>query len=340
MITVLTPSDIQKIVAQVGLREFYVNLIAVLENEFAHWETFQKSPRHATHVDHGVIELMPICDQTFYAFKYVNGHPRNAEHNKLTVVALGVLADVETGYPLLLSEMTLLTAFRTAATSALASHYLANKTAKIAGIIGTGAQSEFQIMAHAALFDIKTVRYFDIDKHAMQKFQHNLKTQSIELIACHDAKSVATQCDILTTSTASKTKARIIQNDWIAAGTHINGIGGDCPGKTELDPAILKRAKIVVEYFPQSTSEGEVQQLSKNDFTVLELWELVTKKKKGRTAPDDITLFDSVGFAIEDFAILKYMYTLAKKYHIGSNMDFIPDLKDPKNLFGMLNLNS
>lgn len=334
MVRVITISDIKKLITQVGLQHFFRELIAEIEKEYLRWEHFQKSPRHMVHLDNGVIELMPICDDELYSFKYVNGHPNNTSVNKLTVVALGLLAETKTGYPLMISEMTLLTAFRTAATSALAAKYLAKKNIKTVGIIGTGAQSEFQILAQKALFDIKTVKYFDIDPMAMKKFQHNLRDAGLELIACADGKRVVEGVDMITTATASKKQTHVLDVRSIKPGMHINGIGGDTPGKTELDKNILTHAKIVVEYLPQSKAEGEIQQSNANIYA--ELWEIIAGKKKGRESDDEITLFDSVGFAIEDFAILKLIYALAVKHNIGATMDFIPELDDPKNLFSVL----
>lgn len=334
MVRVITVSDIQQLIRQIGLKNFFSQFIVALEKEYARWELFQKSARHAVHVDRGVIELMPICDDEFYTFKFVNGHPNNTEIKKLTVAALGLLADVKTGYPLLISEMTLLTALRTAATSALAAKYLAKKDSKVVGIIGTGAQSEFQIVAQQAIFDIQTVRYFDTDVQAMEKFSHHLKKYPIDLIPCDHAKNVLEGVDIITTATATKSQTQILNNEWIHDGLHINGIGGDCPGKTELDHRILNRAKIVVEYFPQSKIEGEIQQTDVKIYA--ELWELVTGQKKGRESEKEITLFDSVGFAIEDFAILKFIYEFSVKNNIGTAMNLIPSLENPKDLFGLI----
>ena len=133
-----------KIINRVGLNTFYLELIKTLEEDFARWDEFYKSPRHATHYPQGVIELMPISDKQWYSFKYVNGHPSNTHQNKLCVVAVGMLSDAQNGYPLLLSEMTLLTALRTAATGALGAKYLARKNSSNLAIIGTGAQAEFQ----------------------------------------------------------------------------------------------------------------------------------------------------------------------------------------------------
>ena len=102
-------------------------MLGTLEKDFGRWHEFLLSPRHATHYPHGVIELMPCADQQFYDFKYVNGHPGNPLIGRLSVVAIGLLSDVVSGYPLMISEMTLLVAFRTAATDVLAVKYLARE---------------------------------------------------------------------------------------------------------------------------------------------------------------------------------------------------------------------
>lgn len=334
MVRIVTVSDVQKIIQKIGIEKFYQDFIGALEKEYSRWNVFHKSPRHAIHVDQGVMEVMPICDDQFYSFKFVNGHPNNTTEKKLTVAALGLLAEIKNGYPLLISEMTLLTALRTSSTSALAAKYLARKNSKTAGIIGTGAQSEFQIMAQKALFDIQTINYFDIDKNAMEKFAHNIKKYKLNLVPCDNAQNVIENTDIITTATATKSQTQILNSEWVHAGLHINSIGGDCPGKTELDKNILSKTKIVVEYLPQSKVEGEIQQADAHIYA--ELWELVTGIKKGRENDAEITLFDSVGFAIEDFAILKFIYELSLKNNIGTDMKLIPDLENPKDLFSLI----
>ena len=332
---VLTIHDIKRLVNKVGVETFFVELIEQLRVDFKRWQDFQKCPRMANHYPHGVIELMPITDDEFYAFKYVNGHPENPKHNKQTVIAMGVFADVASGYPLLMSEMTLLTAFRTAATSALASQLMAKRNSSVMGIVGTGAQSEFQVLAHHAAMGMSTFKYFDIDKDAMGKFHDNLSGYDIELHACGDAVAAITDVDIITTATADKQQNTILQDGWIKPGMHINGVGGDCPGKTELDPAILQRSKIVVEYLQQTELEGEIQNLKLKDIYA-ELWQLVSGVTPGRASDEDVTLFDSVGFALEDYSVLKYVYRLAKKYDIGESLYLIPKIEDPKDLFSLL----
>ncbi len=331
----ITIADLKKIIERVGLLEFFKLTIENLREDYAHWSDFSMIPRVATHYPHGVIELMPASTQEFYGFKYVNGHPNNPEQNKLTVTAVGMLADVGSGYPLLISEMTLLTAFRTAATSALASRYLAIEKTQNFGIIGTGSQAEFQVLAHVVELGIQNVFYYDIDAQAMRKFENNLQQYDLNLIACTSAHEVIQNSQIVTTATAAKKAAQIISDAMIQQGIHINGIGGDCPGKTELDIALVKRSKIVVEFLAQSLIEGEIQNLTQDD-VYAELWELVCGQKAGRESYEEVTLFDSVGVAIEDYSILKLVYQLALQHNLGRKMDMLPELVDPKNLFGLL----
>ncbi|HSX03590.1 MAG TPA: ornithine cyclodeaminase [Rhabdochlamydiaceae bacterium] len=336
MVRIITVDDLRNLVKKVTLKTFMLKLIDRLDQDYSRWKEFDKSPRHATHYPHGVIELMPISDKEYYSFKLVNGHPDNPRQNHLTVVAIGMLADVASGYPVLISEMTLLTAIRTAATSALASRYMARKNVKSFGIIGTGAQSEFQTLSHHFSLGIDTIYYFDIDPKAMQKFAKNLDRFGLKLHPCKTAQSVVEQSDIITTATAEKGRQKVVLGSWVRPGCHINGIGGDCPGKTELDPDLVKKSKVVVEQIEQSTIEGEIQQLGGKDRVFAELWELVAKKKKGRASDEEITLFDSVGFALEDYSTLRLVHTLAKEYDTGHMLNMVPDVSDPKNLFSLL----
>src|SRR5215472_18439755 len=167
---------IQELVSRRGAARFIEELAHEIESDFLRWSEFEKSPRHASHSSVGVIELMPASDGKLYAFKYVNGHPKNTAVGLLTVTAFGVLADVQTGYPLLLSELTLTTALRTAATSALAARQLARADSRVMALIGNGAQSEFQAIAFHHMLGIREVRLYDIDPGASAKLEHNLRS--------------------------------------------------------------------------------------------------------------------------------------------------------------------
>lgn len=331
--------DIRELFTKISLSEFFRTLAEKLKEDFSRWQDFQKSARYAAYVEKGVLELMPVCGPELFSFKYVNGHPDNPQHQLLNIVALGMLADVQTGHPLMLSEMTFLTALRTATVAALASKLMARQDSKKLAIIGCGAQSEFLVLAHHALFGLEEVHYFDIDANAMSRFARHLQQESFTLIPADNARSAVEVADIIVTSTAARKKQIVLFDDWLKPGQHIAGVGGDSPGKTELDPAILKHAKIAVEYFPQTAQEGEIQNLGAEaeKYVFAELWELCSGKKQGRANNQEITLFDAVGFALEDYTILRYVYSLAKAYHLGLELDLVPEgITDPKNLFGLL----
>ncbi len=333
LVPFVSVDHMMRLVHHVGLRPMLRGLAEYIEADFKRWELFDKTPRVASHSAQGVIELMPTSDGEVYGFKYVNGHPRNTGEGLQTVTAFGLLADVSTGYPVLLSEMTILTALRTAATSAMVARALAPKT-KAMAMIGNGAQSEFQALAMAELCGIEEVRLYDIDRAATAKAAANLSGQ-MRVTPCTSAEEAILGAGIITTCTADKQYATILTDNMVGAGVHINAIGGDCPGKTELHPALLDRAEVFVEYTPQTRIEGEIQQ-KPDDFQVTEMWEVLAGTRPGRTSDRQITLFDGVGFAIEDFSALRYVRDALPGTGLGQMLDMLADPDDPRDLFGMV----
>jgi ornithine cyclodeaminase len=335
LVPFISVENMMRFVLHTGVERLLVELAAEIEADFRRWELFDKTPRVASHSSVGVIELMPTSDGAYYGFKYVNGHPKNMQAGLQTVTAFGVLADVSTGYPLLLSEMTILTALRTAATSAMAARHLAPKGARTMAMIGNGAQSEFQALAFKAICGIEHVRLYDIDPAAMRKCAGNLDRTGLKVTSCSSAEAAIEGAQVITTCTADKQYATILTDNMVGSGVHINAIGGDCPGKTELHRDILLRSDIFVEYTPQTRIEGEIQQLAA-DHPVTELWQVIAGQAPGRTGAKQITLFDGVGFAIEDFAALRYVHDRVKGTSFVQNLDMIADPDDPRDLFGML----
>lgn len=322
-------------VADFGIEKIVREMAQAIEDDFVRWPEFDKVPRIASHSDVGVIELMPVSDGHTYAFKYVNGHPQNPGRGLQTVTAFGVLADVDSGYPLLWAEMTILTALRTAAMSAAAARALARPDSRVMALIGTGSQAEFQSIAFRELLGIESLRIWDTDPAAMDKFERNARVLGFEVYRATSAADAVALADIITTCTADKQNAVVLTSDMVAPGTHINAIGGDCPGKTELDPAILERGEVFVEYPPQTRIEGEIQHLGP-DFPVVELWSVFRGDVPGRTAPEQITVFDSVGFAVEDFTALRYLAESIQGRDYGVDVDLIADPADPKDLFALV----
>jgi len=331
---------VQQLVRRVGVGRFIERLCETLEADFRRWGEFDKTARVASHSDAGVIELMPASDGEHYAFKYVNGHPKNTAAGLLTVTAFGVLADVHTGYPLLLSELTVTTALRTAAMSALAARWLARPVSPVMALVGNGAQSEFQAIAFQRLLGVQELRLFDVDPLATAKLVHNLRgypeTAGLKLTRAGSVAAAVHGADIVTTVTADKRRAVVITPGMVVPGMHLNAVGGDCPGKTELHADILRRpdALVVVEYAPQTRIEGEIQQMPA-DFEVTEFADIVLGRAAGRRDDSDLTVFDSVGFALEDFSALRLLQQLLIEHpDLRRQVDLLPDLDDPKDLFG------
>ncbi|MGA9277410.1 ornithine cyclodeaminase [Ilumatobacter sp.] len=326
-----------------GIEPLLRDLTTEMEAQFRRWPLFDKTPRVGSHSEHGVIELMPTSDGVTYGFKCVNGHPINSARGLQTVTAFGALSDVDTGYPILLSEMTLLTGLRTAATSAMAAKLLAPADATTMAMIGAGAQSEFQALAFRANLGINTLRIFDVDPAAMEKFERNATALGFDVTLCTGVEDAISGSQIITTCTADKKNATIVTDEMIrrthpetrTTGVHINAIGGDCPGKTELDIELVKRASVFVEYPEQTFIEGEIQSLP-HDWPITELWQVLTGEATGRSSNAEITIFDSVGFAIEDFTALTFLNDRLTGTDYYDEIDLVAEPVDPKNLFGLL----
>jgi len=335
LVPFVSVDHMMKLIHRIGIETMLTELAEYIEADFKRWHLFDKTPRVASHSAEGVIELMPTSDGEVYGFKYVNGHPKNTRDGLQTVTAFGLLADVTTGYPVLLSEMTLLTALRTAATSALVARALAPAEARVMAMIGAGAQSEFQSLAMKAICGIEEIRLWDTDPAALRKAATNLRGSGLRVICGGSAEEAIMGAQIITTCTADKQYATILTDNMVGSGVHINAIGGDCPGKTELAPAILHRAEIFVEYPEQTRIEGEIQQLPATH-PVTEIWQVLTGAAPGRRSADQITLFDSVGFAIEDFSALRYVKDRVAGTALYHPLDLLADPDDPRDLFGML----
>lgn len=335
LVPFVSVDNMMRLVHHIGIETFIADLARNITEDFAKWDQFDKTPRVGSHSDVGVIKLMPTSDGVLYGFKYVNGHPKNMGEGLQTVTAFGVLSDVYSGYPLLLTEMTLLTALRTAAMTAVATKHLAAPGATTMAMIGNGAQSEFQCLAVKAVCGISHVRLYDLDPAATAKCARNLDGLGLHVTQCASPEEAIEGAQVITTATADKDMQTILTDNMVGAGVHINAIGGDCPGKTELHRDIVARAHIFVEYPPQTRIEGEIQQMPA-DHPVTELWQVITGQRQGRKSAGDVTLFDGVGFAIEDFSALRYVHDRIKDTPYYVDLDLIADPDDPRDLFGML----
>jgi ornithine cyclodeaminase len=221
---------------------------------------------------------------------------------------------------------------------------MARPESRAMALVGNGAQSEFQAVAFHHMLGIRELRLFDTDAEATAKLKLNLESLRLPGLTMRSCASIAEAvrgADIVTSATADKRNACILTPEMIEPGMHLNAVGGDCPGKTELHTDILQRpdARIVVEFEPQARIEGEIQQLDAAA-RVIELADVVSAKLPGRLGAADVSIFDSVGFALNDFSALRYLHRLEREHGGGSVIDLIPRLDDPKDLFGELKLGS
>jgi len=222
---------------------------------------------------------------------------------------------------------------RTCATSLMAARALARPDSRRMALIGNGAQSEFQALAFHSHLGIEEVVVFDVDPRATDKLVRNLSSYpQLKVTRAGSAREAVRGADIVTTVTADKALATILTPDMVEPGMHINGVGGDCPGKTELHADVLRNARVFVEYEPQTRVEGDIQQLPA-DHPVVDLWRVLAGSEVGRESRDQVTVFDSVGFALEDFSTLRFVLAQAEKHQLGQIIELVPSEGDPKDLF-------
>jgi ornithine cyclodeaminase len=188
---------------------------------------------------------------------------------------------------------------------------------------------------------VREVRLYDTDTEATAKLVRNLtrlQLANLSITRCGSSADAVRGADIVTTVTADKRNATILTPQMIEPGMHLNAVGGDCPGKTELHPDILRSdaARIVVEFEAQARIEGEIQQLG-GAVQVSELAYVLLESRPGRVHDREITIFDSVGFALSDFSALRYLLRLDREYPDGGQrIDLVPEMEDPKDLFACM----
>lgn len=262
------------------------------------------------------------------AVKIVNSHPENRAKGLPSVMGVIVLVSPETGAPLCIMDATLLTALRTGAASSIATDILAKKEAHVFGMVGAGAQAQAQLEAIVKVRDIEYMKVFDRVISRAKEFTSQMSQifGSIHIEVATTVADAVKGSDIVTTITP--TKAPIVMDAWVEEGVHINAIGADAPGKQELDPRILKRAKVVVDDLEQASHGGEINVPIKNGIIKIgeiyaEIGDLITGKKPGRTSNKDITIFDSTGLAIQDAASAAAVYKKALQRKVGLLLDFL-----------------
>lgn len=260
------------------------------------------------------------------SIKWVNVHPDNKKLGLPTVMAIIILSDPKTGLPLCIMDGTYATQLRTGAAGAVAAKYLARKGLSRIGLVGCGAQARSQLLCLNEIFMIKEVKVWGHKESLTKKFAKNMQTLPFKINIAKDIRSCVEDADIIVTTTP--TRKPLVKSEWISKGMHINAIGADSKGKQELDPSILKKAKVVVDNWEQASHSGEINMpiskgiISKKDIYA-DIGEIVSGKKKGRTNNEEITVFDSTGLAIQDLAIANLIYKKALKKKKGTWINIV-----------------
>ncbi|MCJ7807741.1 MAG: ornithine cyclodeaminase family protein [Dehalococcoidia bacterium] len=300
------------------------DVMVVVEQAFRDWVLGKaRMPAKAyLALDQGDFRAMPAALPHAVGIKWVNSHPQNQALGLPTVMAIIIYNDLATGYPLAIMDATEITAFRTGATAALASKYLARKNSHTLGIVGAGRQAYTQLTAHVRLFDFQLIKVFDRDNDVVEKFIKSFTAYPVR------AGSLEETVDSNIVCTVTPAHEPFLKREWVYPGTHINAIGADAQGKEELEPSLLKEAIVVVDDIQQAKAAGEINVPIKNGFFTIEevygtLGEIIAGKKPGRKDENAITIFDSTGLAIEDIAVAKLIYDKANSLGGYSSMDFL-----------------
>ena len=286
----------------------------------------QMPPKQYLYFEEGDLRSMPayIPSLGMAGVKMVNVHPGNPSRGLPTVMATYVLISPATGEPLAVMNATQLTDARTGAAGAIAAKYLARRDSRTLGLVGAGRQARTQLLATAQLFDLEKVLVASRSRSSAERFAAEMSRKlGIDVVACEVRHACG--ADIVATTTPAREP--VVRDEWIGEGTHINAIGADAPGKQELDPKILRRAKVVIDAWEQAKHSGEInvplrnRQLFREDIYA-KLGEIVAGKKPGRESDEEITVFDSTGLAIQDLAAAALAYRLAQERTVGQHLEF------------------
>lgn len=331
----ITTDIMSGIVRDIGASALIQRIRERMELDFANWDSFTHSARYAHYIAEGAIELMPTGDSECFSYKYVNGHPGNVAKGFPSIMALGQLSDCRSGLPLVLCEMTILTALRTGATTQLAASYGARSDSEVLCVIGNGTQSVFQAIALCDILPIREIRYYDIDSVAMETFAGHMHTlfSGIKLSPAKNPVDAAYGAEVIVTVTEAFGHQNLLSLAHVKPGVFVAAVGGDCPGKTELAADLVEGADILVEFEPQTRKEGEIQRCPDKSVRA-HLHELVRGRATARSGESTIVMFDSVGFALEDYSALRVMHEIAEELDL-ARVSLVPEgMDNVKDLYG------
>jgi alanine dehydrogenase len=270
----------------------------------------------------GIVRIMPasIDGRGELGVKMLLGNPASRKPD-LTYFSVLLFAP-DDGHLLAMIGARRLTQLRTGAASAVATDYLARKDVSTVGIFGCGAQAWGQLEGLAEVRDVKNVKVFDVDTGRSRDFAERARKELGVTVSEFTSPSMVVKgSDVVVTATTSTTP--VFNGDDLEEGTHVNAIGSNAPVRQEIDVKTLSRSKIVVDSLEQVRKEAGdfVVPMESGQFDIgkvyAELCDLVTGRKKGREVDSEVTLFKSVGVAIEDIAVASAVYQEATQRGLG-----------------------
>ena len=279
----------------------------------------------------GSWESMPsyIQEPEAAACKWASIRTRNRERFDLpTVFSVLVYSHPETGFPLAICDGGHLSMMRTGAAAAVSAKWMARQDSRHLALVGAGHMAGSSLAALDEVLALEEVRVWSRSEERREAFVAAQSTAfpHLTIVGSGDLESVVKGADVVVTVTPSREP--VVCDEWIAPGTHIAAIGADTPGNQELDPAILRRARIVVDDIRQCRNDGEInvplaQGLLREEDVVGEIGEIVTGRKLGRMDASDITVFDSTGLALQDAATIPLAYERAVAAGVGIELNMI-----------------
>jgi ornithine cyclodeaminase/alanine dehydrogenase len=280
---------------------------------------------------HGLALFMPAHIKSLGALgaKVVTVYKDNvATHNLPTVLGTIILLDEDTGFPVALMEGGHLTAMRTGAVSGVATKYMARPEAKVATLFGSGVQAFTQALAVHEARPLSRLLVCSLDPvEARRSFAERITEKTgVPVHLADDPAAAAAEADIVILATTASTP--VVDGRWLKPGTHINGVGSHGPSARELDSLTVQKSRVVCDLTGACKAEAgdliiPVQAGEWGwDKVAGDLGDVVVGKVLGRTSPDEITLFKSVGLAVQDMSAARFVFTEAVKRGVGTEFQF------------------
>ena len=345
--TIYSLEDVRTIVQHIGLDRIMDEVIAALfeccENYDPATDVIPIREGFEYHEpETGLIEWMPAMQYgSEVTIKVVGYHPQNPQHQKLpTILSTVFTFDTQNGHLVSLIDGNLITAIRTGASSAVASRILAHPDTRTVGLIGAGAQAVSQLHALSREFRIREVLVYDADESALSSFSRRAVCLGLNetLVRPMDLKQVLNHADILCTATSVPIgDGPVFEDQGLKAHVHINAVGSDFPGKVEIPYGILTRSLVCPDFRPQALREGECQRLT-GDQIGPDLVELVKDQRRYNSYRDRCTVYDSTGWAMQDYVTAKLFSGYGKELGCGTELSLANVTQDPLNPYGSLGM--